>query len=80
MKCKNKMLSKRSQTQNNPHCMIPLMLNSKTGKTILFMATHLASENHYKGKERTDYHKSLDSDSSGNKGVIGLVRPCRGLS
>lgn len=60
MDCKNKILSKRSQTQNNSHYRIPFMLNSKTGKKqkqpVLFMDTYLASENHYREKEKIDYH------------------------
>lgn len=75
------MLSKRSQKQNNPHSVIPLRLNSKKKvKQNSIIYGYIASENHYKVKERTDYHESLDSDFSGKKGVIGVVRPCRGLS
>ena len=40
------------------------LLQNRQNKTVLFIGTYLASENHSKVKERTDYHKSLDSDSS----------------
>lgn len=72
--CKNKLLSKRSQTQNNSYynSTEAKFQNRKTKWYYLWI--HLAGKTHYKAKGRTDYHASLDSGSSGKRMVAVLRR------